>query len=195
MTFGGAVLCGGASRRMGRDKALLEVDGVAMAARVAHVLVAAGAEPVIAVGGAATELAGLGLEVVPDDRPGEGPLTATLTALQHLSMPVVAVLGCDLVAPSEATVRTMVGALAAAAPPILGALPVVDGVRQWTHAAWRLGALAPLQAAADAGRRSLRAAGAGVAVLELHDLDPRHLADADRPEELPWHGGGPGRAG
>ena len=34
----GAVLCGGASSRMGVDKATIPVDGVAMARRVADVL-------------------------------------------------------------------------------------------------------------------------------------------------------------
>ncbi len=38
----GAVLTGGSSTRMGADKALVEVDGVAMAARVAHALRASG---------------------------------------------------------------------------------------------------------------------------------------------------------
>ena len=32
----GAVLCGGQSRRMGTDKAVVEVDGVAMVERVAE---------------------------------------------------------------------------------------------------------------------------------------------------------------
>jgi molybdopterin-guanine dinucleotide biosynthesis protein A len=46
----GAVLLGGRSRRMGRDKAHLEVDGVACATRVARAL-AAVCEPVWLVGG------------------------------------------------------------------------------------------------------------------------------------------------
>ena len=39
--WSGAVLTGGKSRRMGRDKALVEVDGEPMALRVAHALVEA----------------------------------------------------------------------------------------------------------------------------------------------------------
>ncbi|MGH9187147.1 MAG: NTP transferase domain-containing protein, partial [Acidimicrobiales bacterium] len=41
--WSGAVLCGGASRRMGRDKALLVVDGSALAVNVAEALRTAGA--------------------------------------------------------------------------------------------------------------------------------------------------------
>ena len=46
VAFAGAVLCGGASRRMGSDKALLGVEGRAMAVRVAGALAAAGGRPV-----------------------------------------------------------------------------------------------------------------------------------------------------
>ena len=77
----GVVLCGGASRRMGADKAAVEVDGVPMARRVADVLVAAGCSPVLAVGGDVTMLGGLGIEVVEDVFPGEGPLGGIVTAL------------------------------------------------------------------------------------------------------------------
>ena len=49
--FAGAVLTGGLSARMGRDKALLRVDGVPMAVRVATALRAGGADPVAAIGG------------------------------------------------------------------------------------------------------------------------------------------------
>ena len=41
----GAVLCGGQSRRMGTDKAVVEVDGVAMAERVAEAVGVGGVPP------------------------------------------------------------------------------------------------------------------------------------------------------
>ena len=57
---------------MGADKALIEIDGVAMAERVARVLDAAGCEPVVFVGGDPA-LAELGSAL--DRRPlsGRGP--------------------------------------------------------------------------------------------------------------------------
>ena len=57
MNVTGAVLCGGASRRMGRDKALIAVDGVLMAERVAQALTVGGCGEVVFVGGNAEALA------------------------------------------------------------------------------------------------------------------------------------------
>ena len=105
----GAVLCGGASRRMGADKATLRVGGVAMARRVADALVAAGCSPVVAVGGDSVELAGLGLEHIDDEFPGEGPLGGVLTALTVGSPAVV--VACDLVDLAPATVKSLAEAL------------------------------------------------------------------------------------
>src|SRR5687768_5401850 len=96
--FAGAVLTGGASRRMGADKALVEGDGLAMARRAADALWAAGATEVMAVGGDAQALGRLSLEVVRDLHPGEGPLGGILTALAATDEDVVVVLACDLVA-------------------------------------------------------------------------------------------------
>jgi molybdopterin-guanine dinucleotide biosynthesis protein A len=70
--WGGAVLCGGASRRMGRDKALLPLDGLPLAVRVAQALGEAGAAEVVAVGGDRDGLASWDLPAVPDRWPGEG---------------------------------------------------------------------------------------------------------------------------
>jgi molybdopterin-guanine dinucleotide biosynthesis protein A len=188
--FAGAVLCGGASRRMGRDKALVCVDGRALALRVADALRAAGAEPVLAVGGDLEALAALGLAGVPDEEPGAGPLTGILTALAQGNAPVTFVAACDLVAPSAEAVTATVTALGAAPGGVaLGeaevAVPLVDGRRQWMHAAWRAGAAAPLAAAFAAGERAVHAAvaAAGLRVADL-SLPPAAVADADTPADL-----------
>jgi molybdenum cofactor guanylyltransferase len=105
----GAILCGGASTRMGTDKATLEVAGVAMARRVADSLAAAGCARVVAIGGDPAALGRLGLEQVPDDFPGEGPLGGVLTALA-LGSPVL-VVACDLPNLRPDTCNELVAAL------------------------------------------------------------------------------------
>lgn len=183
--FAGAVLCGGASRRMGTDKALLAVDGEAMAVRVAAALRAAGADPVLAVGGAGDALTAAGLATVPDQVPGAGPLGGIVTALAASAEPIVFVASCDLVAPAAVAVEATVAALAGR-PDASVAVPVVDGRRQWMHAAWRGAAAAPLGAAFDAGERAVHAAvaAAPLRVVEL-GLPADVVADADTPADLP----------
>lgn len=187
MTFAGAVLCGGASRRMGCDKALVEVDGRALALRVADALRRAGADPVTAVGGDLPALAALGLAGVPDEAPGEGPLTGVLTALRGAAgagAPIVFVAACDLVTPDPAAVSATVAALDAD-PDGDVAVPVAGGRRQWMHAAWRAGAAAPLAGAFEAGERAVHAAVAAGA-LRVVDVAvaPAAVADADTPADL-----------
>lgn len=93
----GVVLAGGASRRMGTDKAFLQVDGVAMVAHVAGALREGGCASVWCQGGDAPRLAELGLTVRPDRRPGEGPVTAIAEALADPSAAAgVVVAACDL---------------------------------------------------------------------------------------------------
>lgn len=97
----GAVLTGGASRRMGRTKALIELDGVPMARRVADALALAGCGSVIAYGGDPVELEPLGMPVLPDRHPGSGPLGGVLGVLElfsesDLRIDGVFVVACDL---------------------------------------------------------------------------------------------------
>ena len=56
-----------------------------MAVRVARALAAAGAEPVLAIGGDGDALERLGMAWQPDRFPGEGPLGGLLTAFGALS--------------------------------------------------------------------------------------------------------------
>jgi molybdopterin-guanine dinucleotide biosynthesis protein A len=193
--FAGAVLCGGASRRMGRDKALVPVAGRALALRVADALRRAGAADVTAVGGDLAALGALGLPGVPDEAPGEGPLGGVLTALAAAAAgrPVVFVAACDLVQPDPAAVGATVAALDAD-PAGDVAVPVVGGRRQWMHAAWRTRAAPPLAAAFAAGERAVHAAvaAAGLRVVDVA-VAPAAVADADTPRALDVLGPAPPR--
>ena len=145
----------------------------------------AGAGTVAAVGGDPARLQPLGLEVVEDDEPGAGPLPATLTALRWSPTGVVVVLSCDLIAPNPVAIRHLVDCLEVAPPHVVGAVPVVAGQHQWTHAAWRRAALVPLDAARRVGVASLRRAGADLPLDLVTDLGAADVADADRPGDLP----------
>lgn len=92
----GAVLCGGRSTRMGRDKATTEFRGRPMARWVADALEGGGCDRVFAVGGEPIGLSVLGLGTVPDLEPGEGPLGGVIAALTACgNAEAVVVVGCD----------------------------------------------------------------------------------------------------
>ena len=186
--FTGVVLAGGQSSRMGRDKAFVEVGDRALASIAADALRGAGAVEVMAVGGDRDRLAALGLDVRPDDHPGEGPLGAIVTALglaDPLSSPdgIVMVLACDMPRIDAATVSAVVAALQAR-PDADGAVPTLDGRRQILTAAYRTRLRPHLAAAFAAGERAPRRALEGAVIVEVDDLDPERLADVDRPDDL-----------
>jgi len=94
----GVVLAGGASRRMGRDKAALAIAGETLAARAARRLRAVCARVAVADGGR-----GLvpGLPSLPDG-PGDGPVAGILGAARALPGHPLLVLACDLPGVPEA---------------------------------------------------------------------------------------------
>ncbi len=187
--FTGAVLAGGASRRMGRDKALIELDGRPLAAIAAAALVEAGADgPVLGIGGAGPALRRLGLEPVVDDHPGEGPLGAVMTALARAHHEVVVILACDVPGAEAGAVGLVLAALAAAAHADV-AVPVLgDGRRQPLHAAWRRSALPSVEAAFDRGERAVHRMLEALAVVTVAGISPRAVADVDTPGDLERHG-------
>lgn len=188
MRFSGVVLAGGASRRMGRDKALLEVGGRPMVLAAVEALNGAGAAEVVVVGGDGPSLRALGLTVVADEHPGEGPLGGLVTALGVVACEVVALLSCDLLAPSADAVRAVVTALGGD-PAAMWAVPLTAGRRQFLHGAYRTEATAHWTAAFAAGERSLRRPAEGLPGILVAGVDPAALADADEPGDLP-HGDG-----
>lgn len=164
MTTTGVVLCGGQSRRMGRDKALVEVDGVPMAERVARALVAGGCASVVLVGGDGAALSGLGRTWVADRWPGEGPFAGVITALAETGTNVL-IAACDLPDLDVATVRSVLRA-SADEPSVDVVVAVTDRVEpalSWWSAAGR----DTFDAAWSAGTRALRDAIAGVTARQV----------------------------
>ena len=137
----GAVLAGGARRRMGKDKAVVEVSGVSFLDRVAAALALAADHVVIL--GAQRE----GYESWPDQTPGSGPLAGVATALARMEEDRVLVVAVDNVFVRGETLTQLAA--------IVSDLPVVpvdrDGIRQVTCAVYPRQIAATAREEAEAG--------------------------------------------
>lgn len=184
--FAGAVLAGGASTRMGTDKAFVRLDGQPLILRAVGALTEAGASPISVVGGDQAGLSALGLSVVGDMSPGDGPAQAILTALDLGTHPdLMVVLACDLIDPRAGAITAVVAELEAS-PDAAVAVPMVDGRRQWLHACWRRSQAVPLLAEARTrGERSIWGSVTDEVVIDVEGVAPGAVVDADRPEDLP----------
>lgn len=91
----GFVLAGGASRRMRRPKASLQLDGESMLERQIRLLRSV-ARRVVVVGGAAGHLDKFNVPIVPDVVANRGPLGGIYTALLESRTEFSLILGCDL---------------------------------------------------------------------------------------------------
>ena len=162
----GAVLAGGASRRMGTDKALVEVAGTPLVARAAAALRAAGCHPVLVVGGDAARLAELGLGAVADRRPGEGPLDGIVRALEVADGSAAVVVACDMPELAPATITALIAALDASS----SSLDVVVARSERLEplcAAWAPHALPSLVEAFEDGERAVHRVLDGLRVGEV----------------------------
>ena len=150
----GAVLTGGASRRMGRNKALVEVDGQPMAVRVARALDGAGCRPVVVIGGDLAALATLGLSGRADDYPGDGPLGAIITALRW-SQGSVLVAACDLPWLDAIAVESVASHAQAESDGQVDAVVARTDRLEPLLAWWAPSALRPLEEAFEEGERAV----------------------------------------
>ena len=186
--FAGAVLCGGQSRRFGRDKATYVHNGIPLAKISLLALREAGASKVLSIGGDADALAEMGFSAVPDDHPGEGPLGGIVSALRRAANAdamsdedICVVLACDLPWASAATVSEVVEQLASASN-LNAVLPMgEDDIPQYLHGAWRLRCVAALEAAFDRGGRSVAD---GLAMLDEGSIRLCRVADIESLKDM-----------
>jgi molybdopterin-guanine dinucleotide biosynthesis protein A len=172
---------------MGTDKALLDVRGEPLVLTPHRALVAAGATDVIVVGGDGVALSALGLDVRPDQWPGEGPLAGLVTGLAAVTDEVAVVLACDLPGACVGLVDSLLDAFGGSdseAADCDAVVPVVDGRRQPLAALYRVAAAPKMRSALDTGERSLLAALGRLRVREIELPDPRWVLDVDTPKDV-----------
>jgi molybdenum cofactor guanylyltransferase len=94
--FAGFILAGGRSSRMGRDKALLEIDGVSMLDRAVGLVSSAGISVAVLGSQAEFDRQRLRVPVVADEWPGMGPLGGIATALHQTQAAWNLIIACDM---------------------------------------------------------------------------------------------------
>ena len=175
-----AVLIGGASRRMGVDKATLDIGGVALGRVVAEALGVNDGRMVIACGGTAETAGALGLAHLADDRPGEGPLVATASVLRAFAGRDVIIAACDLGGLDRSTVKRF------EQPGLLGdhdvAVAVVEH-RQPSLARWASSALPFIDEMIAGGGRSLHGALDHLRVVDV-EVEPSVLVNLNTPADF-----------
>jgi molybdopterin-guanine dinucleotide biosynthesis protein A len=177
---------------MGVDKAFVEVGGRPMVLRVTAALIGAGCDQVVVVGGDRVALMALGLEVVEDLRPGEGPLGGLVTAVtvvgdQHSGAhgsrhaDIVLGVGCDLPLVEAVTLSRLVDVLDEDGLDVAVARTDRD---EPLCAAWRVSTCAPvLRSCLEDGERAVHRALRRLQVGRL-PVDVRELHNVNRPDDL-----------
>jgi molybdopterin-guanine dinucleotide biosynthesis protein A len=182
--IGGLLLTGGASSRMGVDKADLRREGRRLADRSASVL-AEVCDPVIEIGPGVS-----GLDAVREPDPGSGPLAALAAgaaALRDRGHPgALLVLAVDLPFVEVPLLRLLAGH----EPTATTLVPVAGGIPQSLCARYDATACVTAAELVAAGRRSLRALLDAIPWQELPEAEwravapPDALDDVDTPADL-----------
>jgi molybdopterin-guanine dinucleotide biosynthesis protein A len=159
----GLVLAGGASRRMGTDKAQIVLGGESLVRRVVRTLAQVCTDVLVA-SGDGQRLDHLGLPQVADAVPDSGPLGGIAAGLEAARHDLVAVVAVDMPAASPAVLRLLAGLWQGEAA--VG--PVVQDRWEPLHAVWARSAAPGILACLQAGdRKVVRVlAGLGVRLVE-----------------------------
>jgi molybdopterin-guanine dinucleotide biosynthesis protein A len=182
----GVVLAGGRSSRLGRDKAVLELDGEPLLTRVVRTLSDLAAE-VLVLGPPERAIHARGARVIPDKHPGDGPLPALATALREMR-------GDRMIAVATDMPLLNAGLLAYLLDRSEGSdvtVPRVGGRTQQLHAVYARGCLPAIEA--QLARDDLRVDGffRSVRTLvieeeEIARLDPKFLSFRNVNTEADW---------
>lgn len=148
----GIVLAGGSSRRMGQDKAMLELGGRTLLQHAAESVSRVCDELVIAAGDRpAQQLPNLSPIWAPDAPGAAGPLAGLAAGLSVASHPVAIVVACDMPFFSDRLLLHLLNSLADCD----AAVPLAGGRDQPLHAAYSRDCLPTVRALIRLGARSM----------------------------------------
>ncbi|WP_301119449.1 molybdenum cofactor guanylyltransferase [Mycolicibacterium fortuitum] len=178
------ILAGGASRRMGRDKATLPFDGATM---VEHVVAAVSARcsPVFVIAAPGQPLPELNAEVLRDEVRGVGPLVATgrgLRAVAEAGVDRAFVCAVDMPYLSADLIDTL--AASAERIPADIVLPW-DGRAHYLAGIYRSALVEEISALVHDGRRSMRALAESVDTQRIVMAPQRALTNVNTAADLP----------
>ena len=148
-TFSLAIIAGGKSRRMGRDKAFLDLGGKTLIERVITASADLGQSQTLLITNKPDEYRHLGLEMYTDILPDKGSLGGIYTALTQAAHPAVLVLACDMPFIKTELLRFMIAQLDEATDIVV---PRVEGYPQGMHAIYRKTCLPPIREQLQANR-------------------------------------------
>jgi molybdenum cofactor guanylyltransferase len=164
----GVLLVGGASRRFGSPKALIELDGETLYERGKRVLAAA-CDEVLVVGKAGE----LPFDVLDDGTDVRAPIAGVVAGLRAAANDVAVFLPVDCPRATPELLRSLAAACRDAAVPQTGPLP----------GAWAKSALPLLEERLADGPLALYRTYADLDVVEV-EVDPALVADVDTPGDL-----------
>ena len=183
----GIILAGGASSRMGRNKALLAMDGQKLVERVAGTL-AQLTDDVLIVANDADSYRFLGIPIVPDVEPGFGPLMGLYSGLRAARGELAVAVAVDMPFLSPDLLKMLVSL----APGYDVVIPhALDRLHPLCAVYRRATCLPAIEQAIARGQRRLIAFHPDVRVREVDEVqlrqvspDLRALMNVNTPEEL-----------
>ncbi len=181
----GYVLAGGGSTRFGRDKALVEIGGRPMIARMIELLQSVTTEvKIVAVPGKYAEF---GAEIVEDQWPGEGPLGGVITALEDAAQSAARpewnlVVSCDMPFLTQEWLAFLGERATKSKAQVV--FPHSASGPEPLCACWQTGAAAELRSGFERGVRKVTE---GIALLRAEVLDDADWKRFDSAGRLFWN--------
>ena len=183
-----AIIAGGKSARMGRDKAFVKLAGKPLIQHVIERSQNLGQTETILIANQPQRYRYLGLPVFSDVCPNKGSLGGIYTALTYAQSPHTLVIACDMPFIKTELLRFMIAQISDAIDIVV---PRVGGYPQGLHAIYSQSCRQPIQEQLAANRLKvirfydrMRVRYLDEADYEPYDVDGRSFVNLNTPEEL-----------